>query len=181
MISTIAPMDITQSSAADDDETRPLHMFVQRWSADELSGYGSWSQLRVGGSPSTRSIPVQVSPNFWLAGEAFDAHQPAQVHGAYNSGLDVGKAIYNTLLGNKKDVEIVIIGAGFAGISCAYSLVQCLLNTSSSMVVNIRILEARDRIGGRVHTITMNNVNIDVGASYSSLTSHSITHLFIHS
>ena len=144
------------------DDLVPLHAYVQRWSVDSLAGYGSWSQLQVKGNPANRSIAM-VSANFWLAGEAFDAHQPAQVHGAFNSGMDVGKAIYNNIAGNNKAVDIVIIGAGFSGISCAYSIVQCLLNTSSPPIVSMRILEARDRIGGRVNTINLNNISIDVG------------------
>ena len=144
------------------DDMLPLHAYVQRWSADSLAGYGSWSQLRTKGNPANRSIGM-VSESFWLAGEAFDAHHPAQVHGAFNSGMDVGKAIYNNIAGSNKAADIVIIGAGFSGISCAYSIVQCLLKDSTSPMISIRILEARDRIGGRVNTINLNDVSIDVG------------------
>jgi monoamine oxidase len=45
----------------------------------------------------------------------------------------------------KRPLEIGIIGAGFAGLRCADILLQELRSN-----VHVTILEARDRIGGRV-------------------------------
>lgn len=45
-----------------------------------------------------------------------------------------------------KRKKIIVIGAGLAGLSCAYEL--------SKKDCDIVILEARDRLGGRVHTLT---------------------------
>lgn len=45
-----------------------------------------------------------------------------------------------------KNTKIVIIGAGAAGISAAARLIEKGLE-------NIIILEGKDRIGGRIHTV----------------------------
>lgn len=52
--------------------------------------------------------------------------------------------------------HIVIVGAGLAGLSAAYEL-------SQHPDYRITILEARDRIGGRVHSIPVNGISIDMG------------------
>lgn len=46
----------------------------------------------------------------------------------------------------EKLVDVIIVGAGLSGLSAAYELTQA--------GKTIAILEARDRIGGRIHTIT---------------------------
>jgi NADPH-dependent 2,4-dienoyl-CoA reductase/sulfur reductase-like enzyme len=54
--------------------------------------------------------------------------------------------------------RVVIVGAGIAGLSVANALanagVECL------------VLEARDRIGGRLHTIDLAGHRVDLGASW---------------
>jgi oxygen-dependent protoporphyrinogen oxidase len=46
--------------------------------------------------------------------------------------------------------KVVVIGAGFAGLSAAYHLQQ--ENKQRNEHWKIEILEARDRVGGRVHS-----------------------------
>ena len=55
---------------------------------------------------------------------------------------------------------IVIIGAGVAGLACAADLVQA--------GHSVKILEARDRIGGRTYTgtVSLDGSPIDLGARY---------------
>ncbi|WOE31407.1 MULTISPECIES: NAD(P)/FAD-dependent oxidoreductase [unclassified Acinetobacter] len=55
-------------------------------------------------------------------------------------------------------LPIYIIGAGIAGLACANQLQQ---NGLQSI-----ILEARDRIGGRIHTMDAKNFYYDLGASW---------------
>lgn len=43
---------------------------------------------------------------------------------------------------NLRDLQVGIVGAGIAGLRCAEALIE--------MGVNVTIIEARDRIGGRV-------------------------------
>lgn len=55
--------------------------------------------------------------------------------------------------------NIVIIGAGAAGISAAVKL-------NKNGLRNVIILEASDRIGGRIHTTLFGNNTVDLGAQW---------------
>jgi monoamine oxidase len=55
--------------------------------------------------------------------------------------------------------KVIVIGAGFSGLSVAYNLVG---NES----VDIEILEARDRIGGRVHPFDLDGTIVDLGGQW---------------
>jgi monoamine oxidase len=55
---------------------------------------------------------------------------------------------------------VIIIGAGASGIAAAQTLKQ------SHQEINVIIVEARDRIGGRIHTISLGDVCIDSGATW---------------
>ena len=48
--------------------------------------------------------------------------------------------------------KILIIGGGMAGISAAKHLIQCGLK-------DVTILEAKERLGGRIHTIDHGEAN----------------------
>jgi monoamine oxidase len=66
------------------------------------------------------------------------------------------------VISNQDKTNIIIIGAGISGISAAHKLHQYGFK-------HITILEARNRIGGRIHTIknkTHPEVAIDLGASW---------------
>ncbi|WP_332692563.1 flavin monoamine oxidase family protein [Halalkalibacter lacteus] len=64
-----------------------------------------------------------------------------------------------SIMSNKKKVDIVIVGAGLAGLTAALELKK--LNYS------FVVLEARNRPGGRIHsTVTSDNVTIDLGAQW---------------
>lgn len=58
-----------------------------------------------------------------------------------------------------KEVDVVIVGAGFAGLSAAWELTK--------RKVNIAVIEAMDRVGGRVHSFqTKDGVTVDLGAQW---------------
>jgi monoamine oxidase len=63
---------------------------------------------------------------------------------------------------------VVIIGAGMSGISCAYWLCKSLRRSTAQ--VNIIVLEARNRIGGRTHSVTLqsdtHSAVVDLGATW---------------
>ncbi|XP_049848640.1 lysine-specific histone demethylase 1A-like [Schistocerca gregaria] len=59
---------------------------------------------------------------------------------------------------SSKDVRIVVIGAGISGLSAAQYLKQ-------QGFINLTVLESRLRIGGRIHTIYMDHIPMDLGAS----------------
>ena len=56
--------------------------------------------------------------------------------------------------------KIVIIGAGASGLFAAYNLV------TRGLTKDIVVLEAENRIGGRVHTIPFNGHWIELGAAW---------------
>jgi monoamine oxidase len=57
-----------------------------------------------------------------------------------------------------KKVDVVIVGAGFAGLTAAREL--------SRQGLTVSVLEARDRVGGRVRAGNLVGVNVDVGAQW---------------
>lgn len=54
--------------------------------------------------------------------------------------------------------RVVVVGAGMAGLGAARVLIE--------RGFEVRVLEARDRIGGRVHTVGKLGTEIDLGASW---------------
>ncbi|KAG5672866.1 hypothetical protein PVAND_002955 [Polypedilum vanderplanki] len=56
-------------------------------------------------------------------------------------------------------MKVIIIGAGAAGVAAASRLFQ-------SGVTDFKILEAENRIGGRIHTMKFGNAMIDLGAQW---------------
>lgn len=58
------------------------------------------------------------------------------------------------------DKSIIIVGAGPAGVAAATKLLSNGFN-------NITILEAQNRIGGRINTISFGANIVDMGAQWS--------------
>src|SRR5215470_18732310 len=63
------------------------------------------------------------------------------------------------MAGFRPEDDIAVIGAGAAGIGAA-----CRLRQAAS--VSLLVLEARDRVGGRVHTIAPAGFPLDRGAEW---------------
>src|SRR5258708_34173995 len=61
--------------------------------------------------------------------------------------------------GFRSEVDVAIVGAGAAGIGAARRLVKI-------GSVSVLVLEARDRVGGRVHTIEPAGFPLDRGAEW---------------
>jgi monoamine oxidase len=72
--------------------------------------------------------------------------------------------IENQNLDTPTNSEVIIIGSGMAGIACAAKL--------KSMNIDSIILEARDRIGGRILTKKFYNKAVDVGPNFIHGASH---------
>ena len=60
---------------------------------------------------------------------------------------------------NDSSPRILIVGSGIAGVSAAHFL-------HSNGLANVTILEARDRVGGRIHTIEYDGKPLDLGAEW---------------
>ena len=58
-----------------------------------------------------------------------------------------------------KHCKVVIVGGGFSGLFAAYTL-------KNSRFDDFVILEAQDRIGGRIHTLKSNGKYLDMGAQF---------------
>lgn len=56
------------------------------------------------------------------------------------------------------DLEVIVIGAGASGLAAAQTLL--------SQRCSVTVLEARDRIGGRIHTIELGGNTLDLGAQW---------------
>ncbi len=59
---------------------------------------------------------------------------------------------------DKQRREVILLGAGLAGLTLAYELKKHGLEA--------RILEARDRIGGRIHTLDKSGTTLELGATW---------------
>lgn len=133
----------------------PIASVVTRWASDPWA-LGSYSFLAVGSTPDDRAVLRQpVDAKLWFAGEATHEDFPATVHGALLSGRDAATEIGDEL---DEASTVVVVGAGAAGIAAARALVD--------EGYEVIVLEARDRIGGRVWTDQVGAVTADLGASW---------------
>ncbi|MEM9436375.1 MAG: FAD-dependent oxidoreductase [Pseudomonadota bacterium] len=132
--------------------TPPTAHAITRWRSDPYA-YGSYSFLARGADPSQRrDLAAPLGPLFF-AGEATSSDHPSTVHGALLSGRRAARDIIAT--GRRR---IAIIGAGFAGLGAAAAL--------HAAGVEVEVIDARDRIGGRVHSADLAGATIDLGASW---------------
>ena len=130
---------------------RPSSWHVARWGDEEFSR-GSWSFIRPGGSPVDRwTLAEPIDDRFVLCGEAVGTDQPAMTHGAFESGERAARWCLSVCAPGER---VVVVGAGMAGIGAA----RVLRDGGVEPIV----IEARDRIGGRVHTVDLAGVAGDV-------------------
>ncbi len=131
----------------------PRGYIRSNWSRDPFS-YGSYSFFAKGSARrDARALARPVEKLVFFAGEAAHPSYNSTVHAAYESGLLAAEAIA------KIDVNRVgVIGAGTSGLAAAQYL--------TSAGYEVTILEARNRIGGRVWTDDRLGVPLDIGASW---------------
>lgn len=135
---------------------RPTNALITRWSSDPFAR-GSYSYLAHGSSASDRDeLRADVADRVYFAGEATSRSFPSTVHGALLEGAAVARRVDRASDGSA--TRVVVIGAGAAGLAAAHDLSE----TGHDVVV----VEARDRIGGRVHTRTLGGAPVDLGASW---------------
>lgn len=134
------------------DVPAPLDTMVTRWGSDPYA-FGSYSYLSASATPADRETIGAPTGRVFFAGEAVDSTYPATTHGAVLSGRRAA-----TQLADLNPSSVIVIGAGAAGLAAASALAE------SS--VEVHIVEARDRIGGRVWTDTTWGLPLDLGASW---------------
>ena len=137
----------------------PTRVLVTRWAQDEFA-CGSYSHLGLDASwADRRAIQGRITERLAFAGEAGSEGYAGTVHGAYLSG----EAAARELLASPPDAgsgspDALVLGAGVAGLRAAQVL--------RAAGWRVRIIEGRERVGGRVHTDTSLGVPIDLGASW---------------
>lgn len=86
------------------------------------------------------------------------------VAAAATTGLGTaGKALASTV---SSDYDVIVVGAGFTGVTAARELI--------ARGHRVLILEARDRIGGRIHTGLMGGTLIEYGGTWIHPNQHNI-------
>lgn len=138
-------------------ESRSLHhpiaWHVTHWSDDPFS-LGAYSTLLPGGTPAHRqALGELIGGRLVLAGEACNPHAPAMTHGAWDDGLRAAELAIAT-----HARKVIVVGAGFAGLAAARRLKEA--------GIACVVLEARERVGGRVHSVTLGSVYVDEGAAW---------------
>ena len=133
--------------------TEPLDFIITRWRADPFA-LGSYSFLAKDATPQhRRDLAKPENSRVYFAGEATESDFPATVHGALLSGQRAARQVLDA--GHR---SAIVIGAGVSGLAATQQL------TAAGCTPHI--IEARDRIGGRVWTDTRLGLPLDLGASW---------------
>lgn len=138
--------------------TAPTRGLVTRWDVDPWS-LGSYSALPAGTSPDVRQAIADtvVGDGLVFAGEHASSTHPATVQGAYLSGRHAAARLLDRRGGVEGDA-VVVVGAGVAGLAAADAL--------RGAGADVTVLEARDRIGGRVCSDRSWGVPVELGAAW---------------
>jgi polyamine oxidase len=133
---------------------RATAALVTAWDHDPWAR-GSYSALPPGSTGAERTVIAEsvIGDRIAFAGEYADELYPATVQGALRSGRGAAERILARGHG-----RVIVIGAGMAGIAAA----AALRDAGTDVVV----LEARDRIGGRIESDDRWGVPIELGAAW---------------
>jgi monoamine oxidase len=131
---------------------RPTSFLRTSWSTDPFAE-GSYSFLAPSdvGTDARILLAAPVGP-LHFAGEGTSSNAPATTHGALESGCRAAAEISGI------PGTVLVIGAGFAGLAAARALVDAGRD--------VIVLEARDRTGGRAHTVPFGGAVADLGPSW---------------
>lgn len=133
----------------------PSRIARSSWSKDQLAR-GSHSFVSVGSTPEQReALAKPIDDRIFFAGEATSLSAPATVRGAFESGERAAGEVRAVATSGDR---VAVIGAGAAGAAAARSLADAGFD--------VVLVEARDRVGGRIHTIGSDNwaIPVELGA-----------------
>lgn len=134
---------------------RPTGYLATRWDSNPWAR-GSYSALSTRSTPDAREILSEalIRDRVVLAGEYTSTSFPSTTHGAYQSGVRAAQQ----LLDEVEPERVIVIGAGMAGAAAARALTE--------VGVSVQVLEASDRIGGRIHSSDEWGAPIELGAAW---------------
>jgi monoamine oxidase len=135
---------------------QPSRFLRTRWGDDPFAR-GAFSYLPIGATSADRgALAASIDRSVFFAGEATSTAHPGTVQGAVESGR---RAVSEMLAaGAHASSHVVIVGAGAAGLAAAAEL-------RGAGIAPV-VLEARDRIGGRVQTDRSFGAPVDLGAAF---------------
>jgi len=138
------------------DIPAPTGYLRTNWLKDPFS-YCSYSYMAPSpyGADLRRMLAAPVGRRVLITGEATSVSNPATVHGALESGLRTA-----TLIEENRDrgSSVTVIGAGASGLACARQL--------ADSGFEVKVIEGRDRVGGRVRSEELDGVPAELGASW---------------
>ena len=148
------PFVAVSPSLASAQTPSPLKGYVRtNWSRDPLS-FGAYCFLAAGSGDADRVTLAQpLGDKVFFAGEALNPRYQSSVHAAYESGLRTAQVLLCTAHN-----RIAVVGAGMSGLTAAHYL--------AGVGRSITVLEARDRIGGRIWTDRSLGFAADLGATW---------------
>lgn len=124
----------------------PIAWHIARW-GDEPFTAASWSALAPDGSPADRAaLGEPIDGRFVIAGDATNPIAPSMTHGAFDEGVRAAQWAMH----DANAARVIVIGAGFAGLGAARTL--------HDAGIAVTVLEARDRLGGRAHSVPVGAV-----------------------
>ncbi|MCU1407746.1 MAG: oxidoreductase [Glaciihabitans sp.] len=122
---------------------QPIAVVRSSWATDPFA-LGSQSYLAVGASPADRlALAAPINDRIFMAGEATSVDRAGTVAGAWLSGIRSASEIADIAAPGER---IAILGAGIAGAAAARQL--------SAAGFDVVVMEARDRLGGRIDTVS---------------------------
>ena len=139
---TTPPATATPTPTAVPAGAAPVAVERSAWATDPYS-LGATSYLTTGSSDTDRAtLRDPVDDRLFLAGEATASSSAGTVSGARVSGFEVAEAVAAVASTGER---IAVVGAGMAGATAARSL--------ADRGFDVVVVEARDRVGGRVHSV----------------------------
>ena len=152
---SIALVGTTASAARAMSIPRPTGFMATRWDSNPWAR-GSYSALSTRSNPDAREVLSEalIGGRVALAGEYTSVDYPSTTNGAYLSGVRAARQ----LISETEPDRVIVIGAGIAGAAAARTL--------TNAGVEVHVLEASDRVGGRIRSSTQWGAPIELGAAW---------------